>query len=160
MDAYVAKPLHTQELLAAIRGIPGASPEPAAAPRRVRTIDKALLLERVGGDRQALGKLAKFFLADSPKLLAQIRRAAQRGDAHALQAAAHALKGAVSNFAAPAATAAALRLQRMGEAGDLAEAKGASAILARELDQVGAALKKLLSTGSAGRAPRRRKPRR
>ncbi len=152
MDAYVAKPLRSQELLAAIRGLAGASPEPAAAPRRPRgPIDRTLLLERVGGDRQALARLVKLFLADAPKRMAGIRRAILHGKAQALQAAAHALKGAVSNFAAPAATEAALRLQRMGESGDLAGAERACGMLERELERVGAALQKLVPKASARR---------
>jgi two-component system, sensor histidine kinase and response regulator len=174
MDAYVAKPLRTEELLAALRGLAGAAPGAKAAARRPgAAVDQALLLERVGGDREALGRLAKLFLADSPKLLARIRRAARRGDAPALQAAAHALKGAVSNFAAPAATDAALRLQRMGEAGDLVGTEPALARLGRELERVDAVLRKLLSKPSRrrpaaqrqasrrrARRPKGRKPRR
>ncbi len=159
MDAYVAKPLRTQELLAAIRGFPpsGAGAPAGGAPRARGAVDKALLLERVGGDRRALGKLARLFLSDSPRLMARIRRAARSGEAHALQGAAHALKGAVSNFAAASATEAALRLQRMGEAGDLEGAPRACDALERELGRVGVALEKLLASPKArGPAPSRR----
>jgi two-component system, sensor histidine kinase and response regulator len=166
MDAYVAKPLRSQELLAAIRGLVStvvSPPRPATRDRPARgVVDKSLLMERVGGDRQALAKLARLFLADLPKLLGKVRRAAQRADAHALQAAAHALKGAVSNFAAPAAVDAALRLQKMGEAGDLTGAPRACGTLERELGRVAAALQKLIERRPAGsgRGARGEKPRR
>jgi two-component system, sensor histidine kinase and response regulator len=189
MDAYVAKPLRVQQLFDAIAGLAGGALRPrvvAPAPEAARgdeaaasssvvptagPLDEALLLERVGGDRRALAKLAALFLADSPKLLGRIRRAVLRRDARELQGAAHALKGAVSNFAAPAATEAAFRLQKMGEAGDLGEAEPACARLEEELQRVRAALGGLLSKEPRGRtararrrpgpqAPRRRKGRR
>jgi PAS domain S-box-containing protein len=173
MDAYVAKPLRVPELFAAIKVLTGGSQprvvppasvaaqgeETPAAPSAARIaapLDEALLLERVGGDRRALAKLAALFLADSPKLLERIRRAVLRRDARELQASAHALKGAVSNFAAPAATEAALRLQKMGEAGDLGEAGPACARLEEELQRVRAALRGLLSKKPRGPAPRGR----
>jgi HPt (histidine-containing phosphotransfer) domain-containing protein len=77
--------------------------------------------------------LVRLFLADSKKLLARVREAVERGDGPDLRSAAHALKGSVSNFAAPAATAAAGRLQEIGEAGNLTEATLAQANLEQEL---------------------------
>jgi two-component system sensor histidine kinase/response regulator len=162
MDAYVAKPLRTQDLLGAIQGLVGQAFEPPAqdtAPRPIQgLLDKVLLLERVGGDYEELRKLVRLFSTDSPKLLARIRRATKRGDARGLQAAAHALKGAVSNFAAPSATEAALHLQRMGEGGDLAAAEQACGMLEQELDGLHRALEALLP--KAARPRRRPKPRR
>ncbi|HTX73630.1 MAG TPA: Hpt domain-containing protein, partial [Rectinemataceae bacterium] len=69
-------------------------------------------------------------------------------DAPALRAAAHALKGAVSNFAAPAATDAAFALQKMGEGGRLA---GATAVLERVEKEVEALLAALAGVVRAGR---------
>ena len=99
-------------------------------------VDFPRLLERVGGDRKALAQLVRIFRADSPKQAARIRKAIESGDAPALRSAAHAVKGAVSNFAAPAATEAALRLQRMGDTGHLAGAEGALDRLEREIGRV------------------------
>jgi HPt (histidine-containing phosphotransfer) domain-containing protein len=103
----------------------------------------------VGGDRRALARLVRLFVADSRKLLAQARRAVTHGKAPELRAAAHALKGSVSNFAAPAATAAAARLQQIAEAGDLAEASGAYALLNEELARVRKRLSALVSRRTA-----------
>jgi CheY-like chemotaxis protein/HPt (histidine-containing phosphotransfer) domain-containing protein len=150
MDAYVAKPLQARELLAVIRRATAGAQSPATS---AATIDEGLLLERVADDRRALRMLVALFLADAPKLMTQIRLALARGDARALQAAAHTLKGSVSNFAAPAATAAALRLQRMAEAGDMAGARTACASLAKELRSVRAALSAL--TGKERSRPAR-----
>ena len=154
MDAHVLKPLQAQQLLAVIRGLAQSRPRIAAGGA---TLDEALVLERVGGDRQALRKLVGLFLTDAPKLVARIQKAIERGEARELQAAAHALKGAVSNFAAPAATEAALRLQRMGEAGDIANARSAGVVLESELERVHVALRALVAKAPPPRAPRSRR---
>ena len=123
----------------------------AAAPDRA-TLDEPRLLDRVGGDRLALRRLVRLFLVDSRELVERIRRAMAKGSAPDLRAAAHALKGSVSNFAAPAATAAAARLQQIGAGGDLAEAQAAYARLDQELARVRDRLSTIVS-GELGRAP-------
>ena len=140
MDAYLTKPLEMAQLrgvLASLGKDRPASKAPAkgALPDR-GLIDESRLLERVGGDRKALARLVRLFLTDSRTLLARLRAAVKRGDAPDLRNAAHALKGSVSNFAAAAATAAAARLQEIGERGDLTEASLAQASLEQELARV------------------------
>ncbi|HYN01902.1 MAG TPA: response regulator, partial [Vicinamibacteria bacterium] len=139
MDGYVAKPLQPRELQAAIaRAVApeGAEGPASASPPPAGVVDFPRLLERVGGDRKALAQLVRIFQTDSPKQLARIRKALRESDAAALRSAAHAVKGAVSNFAAPAATEAALRLQRMGDTGHLAGAEAALERLEREIGRV------------------------
>jgi PAS domain S-box-containing protein len=169
MDAYMAKPLQPRELAAVLQqfgpggrdtratsggpakvagGLASAEGKPAHA------VDERLLLERVGGDRRALQQLIRIFLSDYPKLLGRIRDATRDRDAAVLRSAAHALKGAVSNFAAPAATAAALRVQRIGEGGSVTGARSASGVLEAELERVRAALQEMLS---GSREPGKRK---
>jgi HPt (histidine-containing phosphotransfer) domain-containing protein len=144
MDAYLAKPLQPRELAEAIATVlppaapaaaPAAADRPSPVPVAAGPFDLPRLLERVGGDRRALAELVRIFRADWPKQAARLRSAIGEGDATALRAAAHALKGAVSNFAAPAATEAAFALQKMGEAGRLV---GATAVLERLEREVGA----------------------
>ena len=79
----------------------------ASASELRSVLDESLLLERLGGDREALAQLVDLFFADAPLLVEGLRRAIEEKDAHALQATAHTLKGAVSNFAAARATEAA-----------------------------------------------------
>jgi two-component system, sensor histidine kinase and response regulator len=163
MDDYLAKPLHPRELRAAIERVtksparPAKAEEAAPRPPGAGPIDPALLLERVGGDRRALASLVRTFTSDAPRKLAEIHRAVSAGDARALQAAAHALKGAVSNFAAAAAAEAAFRLQRMGETGETGGAAAVVAELEREMAKVRAALEALV--GAAKRRPEDRHPR-
>jgi HPt (histidine-containing phosphotransfer) domain-containing protein len=123
-------------------------------------LDRSTLLERVGGDTRALAELVRLFLADHPEQLARIRRAIEARDARGLRDAAHALKGAVSNFAAPAATESALRLQRMGDSGDLSGARSACRLLEEQLEQVKRALGAIVSGGGGRAGGRTSRPRR
>ncbi len=102
-------------------------------------------LARVGGDLDLLKGIAAIFLEECPEALAAIRRAIEAGDARALAAAAHSLKGSVSNFGARAAHDAALRLEQMGRAGDLSDAGGVLAQLERALEELNARLSRMLS---------------
>jgi two-component system sensor histidine kinase/response regulator len=160
MDAYLPKPLQPRELAEAIAKVvpsavaPARSEAPAEppSPPAAGPFDLGKLMDRVGGDRRALADLVRIFRADWPKQVARLRQALQDGDAPAVRSAAHALKGAVSNFAAPAATETALNLQKMGEAGRLA---GADAVLERLETEVHALLAALADLVGARRgAPR------
>jgi HPt (histidine-containing phosphotransfer) domain-containing protein len=137
MDAYLAKPLQAAELVAVLLRL---------APDTV--IDGARLLERVGGDRRALAEVARIFLADAPRRMGEIRRAIAKGDARALRAAAHTLKGAVSNFGADGAVEAAFELQKIGERAELEEAPAALERLEAELKVVRRELRRTLLSGS------------
>jgi PAS domain S-box-containing protein len=159
MDAYLAKPLQPRALVAAIDGVLGSAATGVHAPAggapgpssSSEVLDLARLLERVGGDRKALAELVRIFEADAPQQVARIRKAIRESDGAALRAAAHALKGAVSNFAAPPATEAALRLQKMGEAGQLAEAEDALGLVERQIEAL------LASLAAVVRPPARRR---
>jgi PAS domain S-box-containing protein len=133
MDGYLPKPLQPQELASALaRLVPDV------------TIDRARLLERVGGDKAALRDIASIFLADAPKRMAEIRRALERQDARALRAAAHGLKGALANFGAQAAVDAAFELQKLGDASELGEAPAVLERLQAEMRSVRRELRALV----------------
>src|SRR5256712_231047 len=150
MDGYVSKPVRTKDLFDEIKKhVPSAEPPPtetsakpplpeATPPVResAETLDRATLMERLEGDAGLLAEMVGLFLQDYPRLLAAMREAVARGDAKSLERAAHTLKGAVSNFAAPAATAAALRLEQMGRQANLTQAEEAFAALEAELDRL------------------------
>ena len=82
-------------------------------------MDVELALSRVGGDTELLREIAVIFMDDYPKVVAEVWDAASRGDAKAIERAAHGLKGSVANFGAPAAVDAALKLELMGRTGEL-----------------------------------------
>jgi two-component system sensor histidine kinase/response regulator len=84
-------------------------------------IDRDVALSRVGGDAELLKEIAQLFLEDYPKSMEDLRRAALSGDAKCLERTAHGLKGSVANFGAAAAVEAALTLETMGRARNMAE---------------------------------------
>ena len=145
MDGYLAKPLQPKELLAALARF---------APHG--TIDEARLRERVGGDARALAEVARIFLADAPRRVAELRRALATGDARALRAAAHALKGALANFGAQGAVDAAFELQKLGDTADLDDAPAVLERLEAELVVVRGELRTLV--GGKKRAATKRTP--
>ncbi len=85
------------------------------------TLDRDVALSRVGGDAELLTEIATLFLSEYPKILADLRDAVVRGDAKAVERSAHGLKGSVSTFGANTASDAALMLESMGRAQQLAE---------------------------------------
>ena len=103
--------------------------------------DRQVALARVGDDEELLYELIGLFLAESPAWRNDARVAAARGDAVGLHRAAHTIKGAVGYFGAAEASAAALRLEELGRAGDLAAATAAVAELEQALDRLTAALR-------------------
>ena len=173
MDGYLAKPLQLRELTDAVaRVVPGAGRPrtgPAASvdslPSSTR-LDTARLLERVGGDRRALARIVRTSARTSRSSWRSCAARWRPDDAGALRRAAHALKGAVSNFAATPATEAAMELQTMGDRQDLGAAPGALVRLELELESLSAELLALVGgraasgSGRPKRAahPARRKP--
>ncbi|MGH9774363.1 MAG: response regulator [Candidatus Acidiferrales bacterium] len=128
MDGYVSKPVSSEKLLAEIArylppSVPPRSEPPAAPPVPPEVFDYRTALEHLGGDPGLFAELVHLFRAESLRLVEEIRRAIECGDAGALEAAAHSLKGAVSNFAAPAAFEAASALETLAQRGDLSQSQ-------------------------------------
>jgi len=110
MDGYLAKPIDRARLLAVVED--GSAGDPAgAAPPAAAAFDRALLLARLGGDEALLALVVQLFLEDCPGRLAAIRQAVDARDAEALEASAHALKGAAANLSASRLMAAAAALE-------------------------------------------------
>ncbi len=147
MDGYVSKPLHAEELYAALREQTETSRPPSgelpAESARGAPVNRDALLARVEGDSSLLREMAELFLKTYPKLLSEIRQAIERQDAAALERAAHTLKGSVSNFVAHEAVLAATELENMATRRDLARAPGACEELAGMLDRLRPALESL-----------------
>jgi PAS domain S-box-containing protein len=138
MDGYVAKPIRFEDLVDAIEHL-GQSPEAAKVaatptPRQQEPIDIASALARVEGDVELLQEMVALFLEELPDLLTNLREAVTAGDAKAIERAAHKLKGSVGNFAAQPAFEAALRLEKIGRAGDLTEAEPAYQALLQDIE--------------------------
>ena len=108
-------------------------------------IDRAMILDRVGGDEELLREITAIFLEEYPVLIQQIQAALDVSDARRLERAAHSLKGSVANFGAQGATEAAYRLETLGRRGDFRDSGAALDRLLFEFRQLEPALLTLLS---------------
>jgi HPt (histidine-containing phosphotransfer) domain-containing protein len=121
-------------------GAGAAGPDPGEPTVDRAILDTGELLRRIDGDRGLLADLARAFLDTAPAQLAAIDQALDRGEGTTFVRAMHSLKGAVSTFGAAAATRAAARMAALGDAGDLAGARGARRELGTEIDRLSRAL--------------------
>ena len=92
---------------------------------QIAVLDRAVALERVGGDSELLQEMAQLFLDEYPSQLEAVRAAVRARDARALERSAHSLKGSVGNFGAAAALEAALRMELLGRRGELQDVEQA-----------------------------------
>ena len=135
MDDYLSKPIRTAELLSILERLGGdAGPAPSASTSFEPAFDPEDVLTRVGGDRKLLAEMVDIFRVESPRMLADLRRCLETGDARGVMEAAHALKGCVGNFGGRAAADAALALERMGREGVLSGGGARLLELEREVD--------------------------
>ena len=93
------------------------------------SLDREVALMRVGGDVELLREIANLFLENYDAWLGEIKSAAARGDALAIEHSAHGLKGSVANFGAQAAVDAALELEQFGRSRDLSQVPSSLAAL-------------------------------
>ncbi len=152
MDDYVSKPLRPHELFEALDRLGSTTASTAAADEesaRPPAFDLATALDRVDGDTELLKELAGLFLDECPKRMAEIRRAILERDTSGLRKSAHALRGSVANFGAPAATEAAALLEKGGHDQDWADVEPAWAALEEAIAGLTPALAKLGQTGKA-----------
>jgi signal transduction histidine kinase/DNA-binding response OmpR family regulator/HPt (histidine-containing phosphotransfer) domain-containing protein len=157
MDAYLSKPLRPEDLLATIDGLllgPATSREPRSdrSSQRVETtaigpsIDGAALLADFGGNSALMADVIRVFLSDAPAQMETLRAAVAAGDAGAIAAAAHALKGSVGLFSKGAAYEAARTLEHAARAGELADVRARYTRILDDLSRVTEDLEALLST--------------
>jgi PAS domain S-box-containing protein len=149
MDGYVSKPIQPGELWQTIEQFTppqGAESGGDSAPTD-NALDRHAVLEQLGGDGRLLRELIAVFLAESPRLCAEIADALAQRDASRLSRAAHTLKGAVSAFGAGEAVAAAEQLEQMGDRRDLTDAGEAVAHLEARMRSVKATLESMQEEG-------------
>jgi two-component system, sensor histidine kinase and response regulator len=121
MDAYLPKPLRPVDLRDVLRGLAAGLETPAtSAP--APAFDERAALAQLDGDAELLREVAEVFIDDLPERMSAVAGAVERRDAEGLRLAAHAIKGSVAYFGAPAAVEAALALERAGSTEDLAHA--------------------------------------
>ncbi|MBL8420237.1 MAG: response regulator [Dechloromonas sp.] len=137
MDDYLSKPFTREQLVVTMarwRPPAAAAPGPApadgasaAAAGRDGTINPRALdaIRQLGGPTGValVNKVIGAYLADTPPRLAQLRAAAEAGDAEALRKAAHALKSSSANVGAEQLAALCKELEMIGRKGTVDGAK-------------------------------------
>jgi signal transduction histidine kinase/DNA-binding response OmpR family regulator/HPt (histidine-containing phosphotransfer) domain-containing protein len=149
MDGYVSKPVQSKLLYETIESITatgtasGPSPQ-VSAPTRVerKAVNIDEILDRLGGNVGLLQSVVALFEEDSPGQMARIQDAIKNGDAEALMAAAHTLKGSLLVLSADRASNAALELEKLGRQSKLQGAAEWFAILESEVAAVASDLQK------------------
>ncbi|MEW5725657.1 MAG: Hpt domain-containing protein, partial [Thermodesulfobacteriota bacterium] len=98
--------------------------------------DESDLLRRVAGDKELLREMIGIFLEELPGRLSEIGKAVREGNAAALEASAHTLKGSVGYFSAPMAFEAVKTLVGMARAGRLDGADRVYQALVKETERL------------------------
>jgi PAS domain S-box-containing protein len=114
MSDYLAKPVDLERLAEVLaKWLPAAGGAPLAV------FDGGALLGRLMGDRRLAEAVVGGFLADVPTQLERLRQRVAEGDAAAVFAQAHALKGAAATASAESLRSLALAIERAGAGGEL-----------------------------------------
>jgi len=103
-------------------------------------VDLEAALDQIGGDRELLAEISVIFLDSYPNQVAELERNLADGDLPLAARTAHAIKGAVANFGAPGAAAAALAVEDAAKTGDMGSTQAAFARLKDALAAVHAGL--------------------
>ena len=117
MDDYLAKPIHSAELMRILDHFTPADSSADSAPSpfaESEPLDIQAALACMSGDAAILADVATLFLEDCPKMLEEIQAAVAAGCAVDLHRAAHTLKGSLGYLGARAAEALAGQLETLG----------------------------------------------
>jgi len=154
MDAYVTKPIASEELVAVVERLaqpstaaqmvsqPASSEVQATAPNELDepVFVFAAAMKQLGGREKLFREMVAYLGPQALEVFREIRRAHAAGDAEALGRAAHALKGTLVYLGAAPAVAIAKQVEQLSRTGDLAAAGPASRILEREVARLQLAL--------------------
>lgn len=122
MDDYVAKPVSSREIAAAIERVFPLAPATAAGSGQWNAWTESRALVQVEGDEKLLHEIIAIFMEEAPKLLAKLRQAIATRDVELLERTAHNLKGQLGYLGAGAAAQKSRELEDTGHRGDLARA--------------------------------------
>ena len=138
-DDYLSKPVRAAGLAASLaRVVAPSAPAPIdqAGPSADRpAFDPDEALDGLAGDEPLLREILGVFLEEGPRLVAELRQAAEQGDAPSLKRQGHTLAGTAGHFAAHDVVDAARRVEAIGQSSDLTEALGAASELGRAFDR-------------------------
>jgi two-component system, sensor histidine kinase and response regulator len=145
MDGYIAKPIQAHELLKMVeRTVPARRKETTMRepinPESREVIDWKRGLAAVDGDADLFQELLRIFASGAPAALEKLRAGIEHKNAAAIEQAAHALKGSMSNFGAEDAVQASSRLETMARNGNLEHAAEGFQQLEKEVRRLLAAI--------------------
>ena len=142
MDAYLTKPIRSQELLAILDDIgrnkagSSTSAESTSTNPAMNVLDLSAALERLEGDRELFEELVQVFKTECPRIMKEIRRAISSHDLADLEHHAHALKGSSANLGASSVSQTAFDLEKMARSADIGRAGDLLNLLEREVDRL------------------------
>jgi two-component system sensor histidine kinase/response regulator len=148
MDDYIGKPIQFDGLIEKVERWG----RRAVMAKEAIAISNPSCVDLFDGDVDLLREVATAYVEWEPALRAQLRDASTSGDAVALRAAAHSLKGSVSNFGAATASTAAAKIEDAARRGDWRGAALALAEFEPAADALRSELTVLLSSGNLARS--------
>jgi two-component system sensor histidine kinase/response regulator len=167
MDDYVTKPIEPLELLSAIRRQLPADRQaalamstaasskrsiddiPASVAPRIAPVDLDTLQQRCMGNRKLASKALKIFESSLVKDVGLLLENVTKGDAKAVAASAHKIKGSAANVSAEQVRAIAAELEKLAKADELSHANDSLDQLDREISR----FQEYLSTALAVLSP-------
>ena len=131
-DDYLSKPVQAASLAKALARVVGPTQDASTVPddrdrlddRPAFDLDEAL--RDLAGDEDLFREILGVFLEEAPRLLAEVRLAAEGGDAPSLRRLGHILAGTAGHFAAPELVDSGRKLEAIGKSGELADAENAA----------------------------------
>lgn len=103
-------------------------------------LDRASILERLGGDEEIYDMMVAMFLDDVDNNCAALSAAFAAGDPKVVQREAHTIKGLLATFSDDEGANAALMIEGVAKSGDLASLAGAIGDIQLRLREVATAL--------------------
>ncbi len=137
MDGYVSKPIDAKILLATVLKFCTVSPKSITGNDMSMegTIDLEGLLERCGGSKDLVHKIAQKFAETGPGMVSQVREAITSQDSDAVYRAAHQLKGASATMGAVKLASVAADIEMLGREGNVPAAAERMPSLEAEFDR-------------------------
>jgi signal transduction histidine kinase/DNA-binding response OmpR family regulator len=137
MDGYVSKPIDAKTLLTTVLKL-CSQPQSQNVEKTMSTeglIDLEGLLERCGGSKDLVHKIAQKFAETGPGMVSQVKDAVESNDADAVYRAAHQLKGASATMGAIKLASIAADIEMLGREGNVTAAADHLASLQVEFER-------------------------
>lgn len=106
----------------------------------VFVLDKASILERLGGDQSIFAMMVDMYIADVERNCSSLALALASGEALTLAREAHTVKGLLATFSDEAGAAVALVIERQARQGDIAGIDAAVSALQARLREIAGVL--------------------